>query len=254
MAAMTDAPSIWTESFRVRAYEVDVEGRASIQTLCNYLQEAAGNHAHARGMAVDQLAARDLTWVLTRLHLRVLRYPIWRQALTLSTWASGVDRIHAWRDFRLTEGGTLLAVATSAWLLIRRASRRPIRLPESVIQMARDERALPDRFAPLPQLEKASSQHSFNVRMSDLDVNRHVNHVHYIAWALESIPAAARSAAALTDLQVAFRAEAGKGDEVVALCRKVSDGPDVYLHRLERANGGRELATLRTEWASMEDD
>ncbi len=252
MAAMTDVPSIWTETFRVRAYEVDVAGRATVQTLCNYLQEVAGNHAHARGMAVDQLAAQDLTWVLTRLHLRVLRYPIWRQTLTLSTWASGVDRIHAWRDFRLTEGDTLLAVATSAWLLIRRASHRPIRLPEGVIRMARDERALPDRFAPLPQLEQASSRHLFHVRLPDLDVNRHVNHVHYIAWALDSIPAAARSAALLTDLQVAFRAEAGEGDEVAAVCQKVSGSPDVYLHRLERANGGRELATLRTEWTLLE--
>ena len=53
---MTSGLHVWQERFKVRAYEVDSRGFASIQTLCNYFQEAAGNQTETLGLAVDQLA------------------------------------------------------------------------------------------------------------------------------------------------------------------------------------------------------
>ena len=56
--------AVWTEAFPVRAYEADVNGTLSIAHLCNYLQEAAGNHARSLGVSVEQLQELDLTWML----------------------------------------------------------------------------------------------------------------------------------------------------------------------------------------------
>ena len=77
----------------MRAYEADERGRASILTVCNYLQEAAGNHAFHLNLAVDQLLKQDLTWVLARLHVRMNSYPRWRDELAITTWPSGANRL-----------------------------------------------------------------------------------------------------------------------------------------------------------------
>ena len=92
---MNQAPPVWTESFRVRAYEVDVTGRASVPALANWLQETAGNHATALGWAVNALQAKGRTWVLARLHLCLGHAPAWREDVRVTTWPSGVLRLYA---------------------------------------------------------------------------------------------------------------------------------------------------------------
>ncbi|MEM6785256.1 MAG: acyl-ACP thioesterase domain-containing protein [Bacteroidota bacterium] len=69
---MPSAQLFHREPFRVRAYEAGVDGRASVLTLCDYLQEAAGNHALARGfarLALADGAEASGVWVLRRLRL-----------------------------------------------------------------------------------------------------------------------------------------------------------------------------------------
>ena len=77
------------EDFRVRSYETNVNGVASAQTICNYLQEVAGNHATKLGFGVDQLLKKNLTWMLSRLHVQFFRYPQWREIINIETWPSG---------------------------------------------------------------------------------------------------------------------------------------------------------------------
>ena len=83
---MQEPPAVWEETFRTRAYEVDAGGAASPLTLCNWLQEAAGNHANALGWSVDALAPKGLTWVLSRLHLEIGRLPAWKEVVRVATW------------------------------------------------------------------------------------------------------------------------------------------------------------------------
>ena len=65
------AANIWKETYGIRSYEVNAEGRLSVLTLFNLLQDAASNHADALGVSVRHLQAENLTWVLSRLHLTI---------------------------------------------------------------------------------------------------------------------------------------------------------------------------------------
>lgn len=42
---MDERVMVWSEGVRVRAYEVGPDGAAGMPALCDWLQEAAGNHA-----------------------------------------------------------------------------------------------------------------------------------------------------------------------------------------------------------------
>jgi medium-chain acyl-[acyl-carrier-protein] hydrolase len=251
---MEQAPSVWTESFRVRAYEVDATAKASVSAVANWLQEVAGNHATALGWAVDALQTQGRTWVLARLHLRLGRLPAWREDVRVSTWPAGVHRLFALREFRIEEqSGREIGVATTGWLLLDLTTRRPVRLPNALEDIARStpERALADPFAKLVEVDNAEMAKTFEVRFSDLDMNRHANNVSVIAWTLEALPEEVVLGGSLAELEVEFRAEAVRGDHVVVQAQRVSGEPASFLHRLLRESDGREIARARTVWPSV---
>jgi acyl-ACP thioesterase len=243
----------YKENFRVRFNEADATGLATVQTVGNWLQEAADQHARTLGWAREQLQARRLFWALTGLRLVLARYPRWRETATIATWPSGADRLFAWRDFEVTDAaGVALGAATSAWLLVNEVSRRPIRmLPEIAAAALPRPRALVHDFrVKLVPPERAEHTRRFHVRRSDLDVNGHVNNVAIIEWVVEAVPPESLGAARVTDITLEFQAEALLGDEVIAqAAADPSDGGKLFRHQLRRAGDGRVLAVARTEWS-----
>jgi len=249
-SSVAEAPPVWSEELRVRSYEMDAKGRASALAVCNWLQEAAGNHATALAWGVDQLQAQGLTWVLSRLHLRLNRIPAWREPVTVTTWPAGAQRLHAVREFRISdEDGGEIGVATSGWLLVNLASRRPVRLPETIaaIRAHTPARVLDDPFEKLPELERAEHERSFAVRYSNLDMNRHANNVSVIAWALDAVPEEVLLESTLAEFEVDFRAEARYGDHITAQVCAPEPPAEIFLHRLVR-DDGREIARARSRW------
>jgi acyl-ACP thioesterase len=251
---MTEAGTL-TETFPVRSYELGPEGYASMATICNYLQEAAGSHARVLGVGMDEMSAQGLTWVLARLHVRVEAYPAWQDRVTVHTWPSGTDGLYATREFVLYDGsGTRLGQASSAWLVIDRERRRPVRLPGFILGIDLPDRPRPiedpfPRFT-LPPSDPVSSR-PFVVRYSDLDLNQHVNNVCYVAWALEAVPEDVRRAYRPSSVEIQFRAETTLGMQILSevLPLPGEAGP-AFGHRLSRTGDGREVAVVRSRWVA----
>lgn len=244
---MKTSASVWTETFRVRSYEADPGGLASIQTICNYLQEAASNHAAELGVSIEQLTSQNLIWMLARLQVEVDSYPSWRDEVTVETWPSGADRLYATRDFLVNKGDRLVARGTSAWILVDAKRRRPIRLPEFITQIERPERerSLEDRPAKLPDPADSAGELPVCVRFSDQDLIGHVNNVLYVDWAVESVPLIKTHV--VRALEAQFRAEARYGDAVAVRTERRGTSDD-FLHLVK--SGDRELARVRTWWRS----
>jgi len=250
---MEQAPPVWTESFRVRAYEVDATAKTSVPAIANWLQETAGNHATALGWGVDALWAQARTWVLARLHLCLSRVPGWREGVRVTTWPSGAHRLYALREFRVTgPGDREIGIATTGWVLLDLATRRPVRLPDELREIARitPGRVLADPFAKLPEVNGADAVRTLGVRFADLDMNRHANNVSVIAWALEALPDEVVLDGSLAELEIEFRTEAVRGDQILVQTQRASEGSTAFLHRLLRESDGREIARARTLWQS----
>jgi len=242
----------WSEPFKVRAYEIGPNGRVTIQSLFNYMQEAAGNHAAELGVSIDQLLKQNLTWVLSRVHLRIDSYPYWKQQISIETWPADKDAYYAIRDFRIMdENKNQIGLATSSWMMLDVVKRKPVLIPEFIDKMKNSEqgRALNDRFEKLPKPEQIDTELLFNVRLSDLDFNQHVNSVNYIEWAVECVPDDILKYYLLTDVEVTYRAESNYGDVIQSQCQ-VNKRDDLcrIIHRVQRKGDEKELARLVTSW------
>lgn len=242
----------YQETFKIRSYEATPQAEASVQSVCNYLQEAAGNHARLLGLSIEQLVEENLTWVLGRLRVRLDRMPSWREAVEVETWPSGEDGLMATRDFLLRVDGREFGRATSAWYMLDIGRRRPVRIPAVVraLELPDREPTLPHTFPRLRMPDAYEHEVDFRVRYSDLDMNQHVNNVRYIEWALEGIPGGATADYRLHELDVQFKAETVEGQTVVVETAAVDSQPPErqFRHRLSTRDSAREVALLSTTW------
>ena len=248
MAEPTDV-GVWSDAYRVRAYEADAAGLASAVTLCNYLQETAGRHAEALGFSYGDMG--DHSWVLSRLRIAFDALPAWGDEVTLHTWPAGYQRLFGFRAFELTDdAGHVLVRAQSAWVVFNVKRRRPARLPERVQDLRLPDRALPlplptDKLTHSGSLERATT---VPVTFSDLDVNQHTNNAAYIRWALDAVPPALHESHRLAALAIDFAAETTLGD-AVHVDHHLSEPPAPEgWHRLVRTSDGRDVALLHSTW------
>lgn len=239
---------VWDEGFTVRSFDVDQRGRLTPISLFAWMLEAAGRHAQHLGWGIHDLQRQGLTWMLARFRLEVVAFPGWGETVTVRTWPSGVDRLYAMRELRLLDsvGGTA-AFATSAWLLLNRTTRRPLRPGPELALMAE---STPGRsgeltIAALPDCAGTASGPTFEVRVFDLDINGHATAASLIRWVLESLPVDLLQSHWLRSLELEFRAEALLGDAAAGEFEERDGG---FLHRVRRTRDGRELVRGRSTW------
>ncbi|MGM0546458.1 MAG: acyl-[acyl-carrier-protein] thioesterase [Bacteroidota bacterium] len=232
---------IYEETFKIRASEINGEQKATLPAICNLLQEVAGNHAKELEFDITDLHKEELTWVLHRLNVVMDRLPDWRETITIKTWPSSGDGLRAYRDFIiLGEKGKTIGKCLSYWLMMNIRNRRPSRIPEEILQMAPTDtdHVLQVNKIDFPTLEASLDSQRFTVRKTDLDLNRHVNNVHYIAWALSCLP----DEVCVNQIDITFLAEAILGDTVIAEVQEHSNDEASYFHQLHNEDGQKVLA------------
>ncbi len=248
---------ISTVVFPVHSYELDPAQRLSIFALACFLQEAAGHNAHAMGFSPMQLMERGLTWMLSRLRIRLRELPGWKAQIAVQTWPSGLDRLFALRDFRIFEQEREIGVATSGWLMLEAEKRRLVR-PDSKFDwrgLIHPERSLRVDFEKLPGVEIGEpilQELELAVHYADLDMNMHANNTRYVEWLLEAVPPEVLRESRLAELDIDFLAEAEHGERILSRVYEPEPRPPqggrCFRHVLSRRTDGREVARARGLW------
>lgn len=237
--------------FRVGHSEVGASGRMRVVSVVNRFQDIAGEHVDRLGFGVADLLRGGRTWVLHRMRLVFSRVPEPGEELKIRTWYRPERDLYSLRDFSMEDAhGEWVVFTESSWVVLDLKRGRPVRLSSAMPRSYKENRAeyFPTGFKEIPESEDHDIAVRFDVRLNDLDINRHVNNARYFEWALEAIPGEVLGSAGPSEVEALFRTPARYGEGIVSQVKKVSDDPVVYLHRL-RSEGSKETcAVLRTEW------
>ena len=240
------------QSFTVRSYETDPQGRLQVPILCKLLQEVAVAHASILGVAVETMAERSTAWVLSRLHLTLARWPRGDEEILIETWPEAMNRLLVERRFAIFDSNEAqIGTVSTLWCVLDLARRRPVRLPQEVWGRM-DEFEIsdnPTRSGELTVPDPEDRELAFTVRRSDLDVAEHVNNTSYVEWAIEAVPEETWSSAELAELEIQFVSECHQGQTVLSRSQLVErcDGSEVR-HQLMRHEDGVEVARALTLW------
>ncbi|HEY4789292.1 MAG TPA: acyl-ACP thioesterase domain-containing protein [Bacteroidales bacterium] len=214
---MEQFQSRWQKKFVIRSYHADVNQKATIPALCDYFQEVAWEHAEHLDFGFEHLKTVGKFWVLSRLQMEVYNYPVWGDEITVTTWPRGLDGMFALREFLvISASGSKLAAATTSWLVLDAEKHRPQRIsPEDFSKfMILTDSALGITAEKIAKPESPIAEESFKAKFSDIDVNRHVNNVKYIEWAIDSFPNDILMSREIGSFSVNFTGEASLGDAI----------------------------------------
>jgi acyl-ACP thioesterase len=233
----------------------DARGRLGVKTLFDLFNDVANEQTVGLGIDVDTFNARGITWMLHRIRVRVDRLPGKGEEVILETWPSGSDRLFAFRDFAVaTPAGEPLARATSEWMVIDLERRRPVRLPESVREMAAFHEGVTREMGfelergGLP--EGCTGRRRFVASYDTIDFNRHVTQASYVGWVTNALPFDFSCRHLLEELEVVYEHEIMPDSEVdsIYLVEEEDAGTRV-AHRVVSANGEVTHCLARSRWS-----
>jgi acyl-ACP thioesterase len=218
---------------RVTLADVSPAGRARLDALARWLQDAAYDDARHSGIADSGV------WIVRRLAMRVRRFPRLSEKIEVATFCSGAAPLWAERSSLVSCNGGVAVEAVALWVHLQADGMRPQPLPAGFdaiygpSAMGRRVRARL-RHPPLPPAGAAARPWHF--RGADLDLAGHVNNAVY--WeALEDELVASEPEAGL-DAEIEHRAPAGAGEATV-----LADGPMRWIADPD----GAVVATLTAE-------
>ncbi len=175
---------VWTETVMIPSFMVNKNLEATFVTIGNLFQEVAGNHAIYRKLGYFDLKEQNMMWVLNRLKIQMVRFPKWRETMTIKTWVSEMLPFSN-RHYLLqnTEGGDI-GYGSALWIPIDSTTFRPKRvtIDDNFLLIKELPCGLPSKLSEVLDAELSSKR---QVEYADIDFLSHVNNVQYISWILD---------------------------------------------------------------------
>jgi acyl-ACP thioesterase len=249
---ITKKQTHWYQKHQISLYEVDNFNKLRLDSVFDYLQEAASNNAELLGWGYNDLIKDELTWVLSRVILDLKVYKGVGEIIEVDTWPKGIDGILALRDYRLYDANeNIIGLATSAWLLVNSKTMRPVKNDIFDLRVQKinpdSENAIEDTPGKILIPEKTEFAYERKIKYSDIDVNHHVNNAKYVQFILDCFEMNEFSGKEIRNIQINFLSELKYGDNVVINKGKADDeGMNIYVEGVK--NNGKKVFQSLVKW------
>lgn len=177
--------------YEVRPEHLDLTRRVTIKSIFDILLDTACKDADLNGFGSRDMAKFNLTWVLIRMRIDIVRQPSEDDTLTVNTWVNDITKLSSTRNFQVyDQNGNLAAVATSLWTVIDLTSRRmaPISMVTAYSDVAQPQFGQVTEQPARLKAPEAAHTYSHTVCYSDVDINRHAHSSNYLLWVVDTLP------------------------------------------------------------------
>lgn len=241
---------VFEKQYEVGFNEADYDGMLRPVSILDWFQNTASSQSYALGIPVTDLIARGLTWVVSRYRISIFKRSRWRDPVKVRTWRRPqLPDLSAPREFEIIAAdGSVLVQATGYFNIIEIKTKKIISPIESIPNYPVLDKILYDYETPLiGNVAEPDIVKTFDVRRSDLDMNKHVNNVNYVSWAIESVSDHVWENFWVSEIEVYFKKSAVYPDSVNVKTKKViNESNPEFLHCIQR--GGVDLAFVKTVW------
>jgi acyl-ACP thioesterase len=220
-----------SKNYTITCYEADANQLMRPTAMLDLMQEAANVNASTLGFGYDEMINSNTAWVLSRIHVKFMNTPKWREEVNLKTWHKGVSKLFYLRDFILSDkAGNPMVLATTSWLIIDMNTRRLVRNSDLALSdTAMHAIETPADKVVLPVDIEPELVRKHPVTWSEIDTNGHVNNVKYAVWAIDAVKAEDIKERPLKELLINYDAEVMPGDTVkISRVRQETEEGIVY--------------------------
>ena len=205
----------------------DAQMKLSIPDLFAQFMDVATLHAEALGVGAQAMMARGLFWLTVKTKVRILRRPRLLETVTLSTRPLVPEKVRAVREYRLEQGGELLAEGKTEWAVVGMADGKLQPMADvfpAELELGR-EPSYPAPFARIrPDFSEAEALGQYRVRATDIDLGGHMNNIAYLRAVLGLLPGRELKALPQGELEIVFRAPCFEGELLTVRRRETETG------------------------------
>lgn len=241
--------SIARYEYVIDAYLTDFRGQATLPMIGGFMLQAATKHAEERGFGYSYMTAEKRVWVLSRMAIELFEYPKNDTVFVVKTWVADVNRLFTERYFSFENGdGKEIGFAKSLWASIDLETRRPTNVLDlkSMVDYIDKEKECPiEDLKKIPLLKESGEKVvSFEVKYSDVDINKHLNSMKYIEHFVDVFDIEMFRERDICRLDINYISEGKYGTTLDIVQQEVEDA--VYI--LEMKESGSNVCTARITW------
>jgi len=221
---------VYEKDTRIDFYDIDGRGDVKLTALLKHINLAAGANADKIGVGLDITMPMGLAFVIQRFALRVFKWPVYRQSITVRTWPAEITKGTFRRNGEMwDEEGNKLAEWTGLWVLIdiqERKVRRPKALPIDLPAYGSMDVTVEAEKVEVPEEGKLIASYPHIVRFSETDINMHMNNAVYgdlIANVLEISESSMPHTPRWREVQFNYLAETRVGEAVDVQCGQLDN-------------------------------
>lgn len=231
-----------TQNHHITINDVDFTKKMKLSSAFNYFQEIANNHSFNLGIGISHISESfNVTWVLIKIRVDILRYPVWDEEIVVKTWPHIPKRYEFDRDFTISDmNGNIIAKCVSTWVLLDLTSRE---LRKSEVITAdyhgfHTERAIDCTLGKIRLPEEFEMVYKRMIGCSDIDMNGHLNNSKYVDFIMDCFSMEQLKKNQASSLQVNYLNEALPGDTII-MYRHISptEKGRVYIKGIREGTG-----------------
>lgn len=218
---------------RIRYSETDSEGKLTMASLINYMQDCSIFHSEDVGLGLEYLERLHLVWVLSAWQIVVERYPGLGERVEIGTQPYDMKGFIGYRNFAVWDGdGNYIAKANSIWSLLDTRTGRPVAISEEMVRGYTLGERLPMDYAPrkIAMPPDGCRMEPLVVKRHHLDTNHHVNNQQFIDMAMDYLP----EGFCVRQVRAEYKKQAFLDDVLVP---RVAGGGDQVFVALEDGQG-----------------
>lgn len=169
------------KEFTLRESDFDCFDHIKASAVLDLFQTVAAEHVTLFGASFEDMLAKNLAWVVTKIRFDVLAPLRSSEKVTVKTVPHAKKLIDYVRDYYVVNSrGETVIKGSSQWVLIDFTTRKIARTDFDFDGEFSDEYAYPnERLKKVPVIAEPELLR-YEIRRADLDHNRHVNNVRYL--------------------------------------------------------------------------
>ncbi len=245
------------KQFELRYFEMNSHGEASPTTVLTLLEEAAADHCLSIGYGLyDLMEKYNIGWILLSGYMEMVRYPRYKEKITIQTWLSLYRLIRGTRENIIYgEDGKIIGRAKGQWLFYNVKKKKAVKVFDEIRERwscIPEESVNYDIYRGLEGIDSARHTEIFKVKRYDTDSNEHVNNIRYLQWLLETIPEDTLRDYFLHSIEGHFVGEAHYNDTLKSLTEPIEPKENTeslsYIHTVRDMKTNTVYATAQTNW------
>ena len=237
------------KTYELRYFEMNKFALASPTTILTLLEETAAEHCYNIGYSLYDLEQQNTGWVLVSGAIDMLRYPRYKEKITIRTWLSKFTLVKGYRENIIFDNaGNIIGTAKGIWVFYDIEKRKPVPVINDIKQKwgLMPEVSQEIHEDAIQIISRDTYQQEFAVYKSDVDSNKHINNIRYFHWLIESLPDTVVDNYVLKSVNGKFFSDATNEEKIRIYIEPETE--QRFLHTMKSNVDNRVLAAAHTVW------